>query len=71
MNRSRRLPAISPTAASKATCAPPDDLPAVKEIEQTGLIGGFLGRPIWFFLIVAAWLLAALEWWMYQRRVIS
>jgi hypothetical protein len=32
---------------------------------------GVGGRPIWFYLIATAWLLAAFEWFMYQRRWIS
>jgi hypothetical protein len=28
-------------------------------------------RPIWFYLIALAWLLATLEWFLYQRRWIS
>lgn len=36
---------------------------------QTG--AGFGGRPAWFYLIVTAWGLAGLEWYLYQRRWIS
>jgi hypothetical protein len=32
---------------------------------------GFGGRPAWFYLIVTAWGLAGLEWYLYQRRWIS
>jgi hypothetical protein len=32
---------------------------------------GFLTRPLWYYLIAVAWLLAALEWVLYQRRWIS
>lgn len=28
-------------------------------------------RPVWFWLIAFAWLLMAIEWWAYQRRVIT
>jgi hypothetical protein len=28
-------------------------------------------RPVWFWLIAFAWLLMAIEWWAYQRRVIE
>ncbi|MFM9963924.1 MAG: vWA domain-containing protein [Planctomycetaceae bacterium] len=28
-------------------------------------------RPVWFWLIAVAWLLMAVEWWAYQRRVIA
>jgi hypothetical protein len=32
---------------------------------------GFGGRPAWFYLVFAAWGLAGLEWFLYQRRWIS
>jgi hypothetical protein len=32
---------------------------------------GLLPRPVWFYLVAAAWLLAAAEWYLYQRRWIS
>ena len=32
---------------------------------------GWLTQPIWFYLIAAAWLLAAVEWLLYQRRWIT
>jgi len=32
---------------------------------------GMLVRPVWFYLIALAWLLAAVEWYLYQRRWIS
>ncbi len=35
------------------------------------LAGGFGGRPVWYYLIGAAWLLFGLEWFLYQRRWIS
>src|SRR5207237_1252437 len=30
-----------------------------------------LGRPAWWYLVGLAWLLAAAEWYLYQRRWIS
>lgn len=33
--------------------------------------GGFAAQPIWFYAIAAAWGLAGLEWYLYQRRWIS
>ena len=33
--------------------------------------GVFGNRPVWFWLIALAWLLMAIEWWAYQRRVIT
>jgi hypothetical protein len=35
------------------------------------LMAGWLVRPIWFYLVAAAWLLAGVEWFLYQRRWIS
>jgi hypothetical protein len=39
-------------------------------VEQAAALG-FTGRPLWFYLLAAAWLLAAVEWYLYQRRWIS
>ncbi|MEE8450837.1 MAG: BatA and WFA domain-containing protein [Thermoguttaceae bacterium] len=49
------------------------DLRPAKEFEQQAPadVFGFGGRPLWFYLIVAALLLAAVEWCLYQRRWIS
>lgn len=38
---------------------------------QTSLTAGIGGRPIWFYLIVIAWIMTAIEWYLYQRRWIS
>jgi von Willebrand factor type A domain/Aerotolerance regulator N-terminal len=51
------------------------DLRPAKELlesvkTQTKLTG-WLGRPFWYYLVVAACLLAAGEWFLYQRRVIT
>ncbi len=35
------------------------------------LAAGWLARPVWFYLVGLAWLLAAVEWFLYQRRWIS
>ncbi|HZV06510.1 MAG TPA: BatA and WFA domain-containing protein [Gemmataceae bacterium] len=48
---------------------PPESLPSLGEEPARAL--GFTGRPIWFYLLAAAWLLAGLEWYLYQRRWIS
>lgn len=55
--------AESELRAADATTAP-DYLAA-------GFAGGWMTRPFWFYLIVAAWLLAAVEWYLYQRRWIT
>ncbi len=38
---------------------------------QAGLASSWLSRPLWFYLTVMATLVCALEWFLYQRRVIS
>lgn len=48
---------------------PPESLPFLGEEPARAM--GFAGRPIWFYLLAVAWLLAALEWYLYQRRWIS
>jgi hypothetical protein len=48
---------------------PPEALPSLGEEPARAM--GFAGRPIWFYLLAAAWLLAGLEWYLYQRRWIS
>jgi hypothetical protein len=35
------------------------------------LSGSWFVRPIWFYLITCAWILAIGEWFLYQRRWIS
>jgi hypothetical protein len=47
----------------------PESLPSWGEEPARAM--GFAGRPIWFYLLVAAWLLIVLEWYLYQRRWIS
>lgn len=42
------------------------------ELSETKAAGGrWLSRPIWFYLALLAGLFAGLEWFMYQRRLIS
>jgi hypothetical protein len=50
---------------------PPDGLTASASAAEAGLVSGFFGRPVWWYLIGLAWLLAAVEWFLYQRRWIS
>jgi hypothetical protein len=47
----------------------PDSL--LKAISPAALAAGWFTRPIWFYLIAAAWLLSTAEWYLYQRRWIS
>jgi hypothetical protein len=50
---------------------PPEGLTAVAAADDTGLVSGFRGRPVWWYLIGLALLLAVAEWYLYQRRWIS
>ena len=47
----------------------PRDLDALKRPPPA--LAGFSGLPVWYILILLAWLLAAAEWFLYQRRWIS
>ncbi len=38
---------------------------------KNAVTAGWGGRPVWFYLVAAAWLLTGLEWFLYQRRWIS
>jgi hypothetical protein len=43
----------------------------LKSEPPTGFSATWFTRPIWFYLVSAAWLLAVVEWFLYQRRWIS
>lgn len=45
--------------------------PLLENRPATAAAMGLPLRPIWFYLIVLAWLLAGVEWYLYQRRWIS
>jgi hypothetical protein len=55
--------------ATESDIRPPESLPGAAA--EGGVAAGFMGRPIWFYLIALAWLLAGWEWYLYQRRWIS
>jgi hypothetical protein len=48
----------------------PDAL-AATEVTQSSFASVLSGRPMWFYLLFVAFLLAAAEWYLYQRRWIS
>ena len=50
---------------------PPEVFTVATTASQAGLSGGFLGGPMWWYLALAALVLAACEWYLYQRRWIS
>ncbi|HIE99586.1 MAG TPA: VWA domain-containing protein [Planctomycetes bacterium] len=46
-------------------------VPETIEPRRQILNAGFGGRPIWFYLVIAAFLLTMIEWLLFQRRWIS
>ena len=42
----------------------------LKSADQFGLLS-LGGRSIWFYCVLAALALAAVEWWLYQRRIVG
>ena len=67
-------PALLELACNIANRAESDLRPAaaLTTREPPASLAGFtLNRPLWFYLVVLAWLLAALEWFLYQRRWIT
>lgn len=63
--------AVNLTNPAESDLRPPAGLKAAGSVRDAGLVSGFLGRPIWFYLVGLAFLLAAAEWYLYQRRWIS
>jgi len=70
-----RKPTTSPTleiACNLASRGESDLRPAETTVVQAeAAVSGFMSRPIWYYLVALAWLLAGLEWYLYQRRWIS
>lgn len=50
---------------------PPEGLTTVGTAAETGLVSGFFGRQVWWYLIGLAFVLFVVEWYLYQRRWIS
>jgi len=46
-------------------------MPETIKARQKLLSAGFGGRPIWFYLVIAAFLLTMIEWLLFQRRWVS
>ena len=63
--------AVNLMSKAESDLRPPDGVTGSGSVADAGLVSGFLGRPIWWYLIGAAVLLAAVEWYLYQRRWIS
>ncbi len=65
---------VQEIACNLANRAESDLRPARELPDETAertAVADVLGRPIWFYLLALAWLLAGLEWYLYQRRWIS
>ncbi|MBI3461564.1 MAG: VWA domain-containing protein [Planctomycetes bacterium] len=56
-------------SAAESDIRTPESL--VEQQRPAAAMAGIITRPIWFYLLAAAWLLAAVEWYLYQRRWIS
>jgi hypothetical protein len=63
--------AVNLMSPAESDARPPDGLVSAPTAADSGLVSGFLGRPLWWYLIGLAWLLMAVEWYLYQRRWIS
>jgi hypothetical protein len=68
-------PALQEVAVNLANAAESDLRPnsavSEKPIPTQLLAGSVFGRPTWFYLLFLAFVLAAVEWYLYQRRWIS
>jgi hypothetical protein len=63
--------AVNLMSKAESDLRPPEGLHTAATAAEAGLVGGFFGRPIWWYLAGLAWALAAVEWYLYQRRWIS
>ena len=63
--------AVNMMSGAESDLRPLEGSTAVSSAVESGLVSGFLGRPIWWYLIGVASLLAVVEWYLYQRRWIS
>jgi hypothetical protein len=74
-NSSGSLPvaefAVNMMNKAESDLRPPEGLVTVANAADTGLVSGFLGHQVWWYLIGLASLLTVVEWYLYQRRWIS
>jgi hypothetical protein len=63
--------AVNLMSKAESDLRPPEGLATVATAADTGLVSGFFGRPVWWYLIGIAWILVVVEWYLYQRRWIS
>jgi hypothetical protein len=65
-------PAVAEVACNLASAAESDLRPPESwEDKEDALTAGMARKPLWFYVLVAALGLTALEWFLYQRRWIS
>jgi hypothetical protein len=43
----------------------------LKDTVPTVLASGWFSKPIWYYLVAFATALVAIEWFLYQRRIIT
>ena len=58
------------SSSAESDLRPPNELLSEKTTPSP-MLSGFGSRPIWFWLSLLALGLTSIEWWLYQRRVIS
>jgi hypothetical protein len=63
--------AVNLMSKTESDLRPLEGLAGAPSAAEAGLVGGFFGRPVWWYLIALAWALAGCEWYLYQRRWIS
>lgn len=68
----QQTPELIQQLACNLANAQESDLRSPENLEPGQIVtAGFRGRPVWFLLVLLAWLLMAIEWMLYQRRWIS
>jgi hypothetical protein len=63
--------AVNLMSKAESDLRPPEGLTASPTATEAGLVGGWFGRPVWWYLAALAGVLAVAEWYLYQRRWIS
>ena len=63
--------AVNLMSKAESDLRAPEGVKATASVADAGLVSGFLGRPVWWYLIGLAVLLAAVEWYLYQGRWFS
>lgn len=63
--------AVNLANARESDLRPRTDLPFAEADAVSVARAGWFNRPIWFFLVAAACVITTVEWFLYQRRLIS